>query len=355
MENLNLGRLGRLEAPNHSIQPVTIKDDGSITVLPSGTIAYLVEKQRLGVHLNYIRPRRPVSAGIVLRNSQKYMPQPLSVQTVMGVVRRSEISKLRNKGVIVKVVGKVSTVLHDFRLQQETSVVQNRTIKPAMCQNSSSQINYSISSRYTSVFWNSVVFSAKDMGEENYVVQFIKSEQASIKRAERELTERKKRLNRFVKEHQRAINSDSSEEKTSQPCCRFHRCVNEKELALSLKDIYEMYFKSPVRKKLLSNYDSVSDFTAMLYIILVGCGVVINKQATPFCEFINLQVWTLDATSRTMRNHLNQLLGDSQDAETFKIEGIRNEKLKQDFQNLKRCFQKSSFYQGISELLDNKE
>lgn len=46
------------------------------------------------------------------------MPQPLSVQTVMGVVRRSEISKLRNKGVIVKVVGKVSTVLHDFRLQQ---------------------------------------------------------------------------------------------------------------------------------------------------------------------------------------------------------------------------------------------
>ena len=117
------------------------------------------------------------------------------------------------------------------------------------------------------------------MGEENYVVQFIKSEQASIKRAERELTERKKRLNRFVKEHQSAINSNSSEKKTSQPCCRFHRCVNEKELALSLKDIYEMYFKSPVRKKLLSNYDSVSDFTAMLYIILVGCGVVINKQA----------------------------------------------------------------------------
>lgn len=354
MENLNLGRLGRLDNPNHLIQPVTIKDDGSIVVLPSGNDVLLVEKQRLGVHLNYIRPRRPVSAGIVLRNCQKYMPQPLSVQTVMGVVRRSEISKLRNKGVIVKVVGKVSTVLHDFRLQQETSVVQNRTIKPAMCQNSS-QINYSISSRYTSVFWNSVVFSAKDMGEENYVVQFIKSEQASIKRAERELTERKKRLNRFVKEHQSAINSNSSEEKTSQPCCRFHRCVNEKELALSLKDIYEMYFKSPVRKKLLSNYDSVSDFTAMLYIILVGCGVVINKQATPFCEFINLQVWTLDATSRTMRNHLNQLLGDSQDAETFKIEGIRNEKLKQDFQNLKRCFQKSSFYQGISELLDDKE
>lgn len=355
MENLSLGRLGRLDNPNHLIQPVTIKDDGSIVVLPSGNDVLLVEKQRLGVHLNYIRPRRPVSAGIVLRNCQKYMPQPLSVQTVMGVVRRSEISKLRNKGVIVKVVGKVSTVLHDFRLQQETSVVQNRTIKPAMCQNSSSQINYSISSRYTSVFWNSVVFSAKDMGEENYVVQFIKSEQASIKRAERELTERKKRLNRFVKEHQSAINSNSSEEKTSQPCCRFHRCVNEKELALSLKDIYEMYFKSPVRKKLLSNYDSVSDFTAMLYIILVGCGVVINKQATPFCEFINLQVWTLDATSRTMRNHLNQLLGDSQDAETFKIEGIRNEKLKQDFQNLKRCFQKSSFYQGISELLDDKE
>lgn len=355
MENLNLGRLGRLDNPNHLIQPVTIKDDGSIVVLPSGNDVLLVEKQRLGVHLNYIRPRRPVSAGIVLRNCQKYMPQPLSVQTALGVVRRSEISKLRNKGVIVKVVGKVSTVLHDFRLQQETSVVQNRTIKPAMCQNSSSQINYSISSRYTSVFWNSVVFSAKDMGEENYVVQFIKSEQASIKRAERELTERKKRLNRFVKEHQSATKSDSSEKKTSQPCCRFHRCVNEKELALSLKDIYEMYFKNPARKKLLSNYDSVSDFTAMLYIILVGCGVVINKQATPFCEFINLQVWTLDATSRTMRNHLNQLLGDSQDAETFKIEGIRNERLKQDFQNLKRCFQKSSFYQGISELLDNKE
>lgn len=355
MENLNLGRLGRLDNPNHLIQPVTIKDDGSIVVLPSGNDVLLVEKQRLGVHLNYIRPRRPVSAGIVLRNCQKYMPQPLSVQTALGVVRRSEISKLRNKGVIVKVVGKVSTVLHDFRLQQETSVVQNRTIKPAMCQNSSSQINYSISSRYTSVFWNSVVFSAKDMGEENYVVQFIKSEQASIKRAERELTERKKRLNRFVKEHQSAINSNSSEEKTSQPCCRFHRCVNEKELALRLKDIYEMYFKNPARKKLLSNYDSVSDFTAMLYIILVGCGVVINKQATPFCEFINLQVWTLDATSRTMRNHLNQLLGDSQDAETFKIEGIRNERLKQDFQNLKRCFQKSFFYQGISELLDNKE
>lgn len=355
MENLNLGRLGRLDNPNHLIQPVTIKDDGSIVVLPSGNDVLLVEKQHLGVHLNYIRPRRPVSAGIVLRNCQKYMPQPLSVQTALGVVRRSEISKLRNKGVIVKVVGKVSTVLHDFRLQQETSVVQNRTIKPAMCQNSSSQINYSISSRYTSVFWNSVVFSAKDMGEENYVVQFIKSEQASIKRAERELTERKKRLNRFVKEHQSAINSNSSEEKTSQPCCRFHRCVNEKELALSLKDIYEMYFKNPARKKLLSNYDSVSDFTAMLYIILVGCGVVINKQATPFCEFINLQVWTLDATSRTMRNHLNQLLGDSQDAETFKIEGIRNERLKQDFQNLKRCFQKSSFYQGISELLNNKE
>lgn len=355
MENLNLGRLGRLDNPNHLIQPVTIKDDGSIVVLPSGNDVLLVEKQHLGVHLNYIRPRRPVSAGIVLRNCQKYMPQPLSVQTALGVVRRSEISKLRNKGVIVKVVGKVSTVLHDFRLQQETSVVQNRTIKPAMCQNSSSQINYSISSRYTSVFWNSVVFSAKDMGEENYVVQFIKSEQASIKRAERELTERKKRLNRFVKEHQSAINSNSSEEKTSQPCCRFHRCVNEKELALSLKDIYEMYFKNPARKKLLSNYDSVSDFTAMLYIILVGCGVVINKQATPFYEFINLQVWTLDATSRTMRNHLNQLLGDSQDAETFKIEGIRNERLKQDFQNLKRCFQKSSFYQGISELLNNKE
>lgn len=165
MENLNLGRLGRLDNPNHLIQPVTIKDDGSIVVLPSGNDVLLVEKQRLGVHLNYIRPRRPVSAGIVLRNCQKYMPQPLSVQTVMGVVRRSEISKLRNKGVIVKVVGKVSTVLHDFRLQQETSVVQNRTIKPAMCQNSSSQINYSISSRYTSVFWNSVVFSAKDMGK----------------------------------------------------------------------------------------------------------------------------------------------------------------------------------------------
>lgn len=355
MENLNLGRLGRLDNPNHLIQPVTIKDDGSIVVRPSGNDVLLVEKQHLGVHLNYIRPRRPVSAGIVMRNCQKYMPQPLSVQTALGVVRRSEISKLRNKGVIVKVMGKVSTVLHDFRLQQETSVVQNRTIKPAMCQNSSSQINYSISSRYTSVFWNSVVFSAKDMGEENYVVQFIKSEQASIKRAERELTERKKRLNRFVKEHESATKSDSSEEKTSQPCCRFHRCVNEKELALSLKDIYEMYFKNPARKKLLSNYDSVSDFTAMLYIILVGCGVVINKQATPFCEFINLQVWTLDATSRTMRNHLNQLLGDSQDAETFKIEGIRNERLKQDFQNLKRCFQKSSFYQGISELLDNKE
>ena len=355
MENLNLGRLGRLDNPNHLIQPVTIKDDGSIVVLPSGNDVLLVEKQRLGVHLNYIRPRRPVSAGIVLRNCQKYMTQPLSVQTALGVVRRSEISKLRNKGVIVKVVGKVSTVLHDFRLQQETSVVQNRTIKPAMCQNSSSQINYSISSRYTSVFWNSVVFSAKDMGDDLYFVQYIKSEQASIKRAERELKERKKRLNRFVKEHQSATNPDSSEEKTSQPCCRFHRCVNEKELALSLKDIYEMYFKSPIRKKLLSNYDSVSDFTAMLYIILVGCGVVINKQAAPFCEFINQQVWALDATSRTMRNHLNQLLGGCQDAETFKIEGIRNEKLKQDFQNLKRCFQKSSFYQGISELLDNKE
>lgn len=252
MENLNLGRLGRLEVPNHSILPVTIKDDGSIVVLPSGIVAHPLEKQHLGVHLNSIRPRRPVSAGIVLRNCQKYMPQPLSAQTALGVVRRSEISKLRNKGVVVQVVGKVSTVLHDSRLQLETSVVQNRTIKPAMCQNSSSQINYSISSRYTSVFWNSVVFSAKDMGEENYVVQFIKSEQASIKRAERELTERKKRLNRFVKEHQSALNSDSSEEKTSQPCCRFHRCVNEKELALSLKDIYEMYFKSPVRKKLLA-------------------------------------------------------------------------------------------------------
>lgn len=355
MENLNLGRLGRLEVPNHSILPVTIKDDGSIVVLPSGTVARPLEKQRLGVHLNSIRPRRPVSAGIVLRDYLEHMTQPLSVQTELGVVRYSEISKLRNKGVIVKVVGKVSTVLHDFRLQQETSVVHSRTIKPAMCQNSSSQINYSISYRYTSVCLNSIVFSAKDMVEKNYFYQFIKSEQASIKHAEHDLAERKKRLNRFMKEHQSAINSDSSKEKTSQPCCRFHRCVNEKELALSLKDIYEMYFKSPVRKKLLSNYDSVSDFTAMLYIILVGCGVVINKQATPFCEFINQQVWALDATSRTMRNHLNQLLGGSQDAETFKIEGIRNEKLKQDFQNLKRCFQKSSFYKGISELLDNKE
>lgn len=355
MENLNLGRLGRLDDPNHLILPVTIKDDSSIVVLPSGKEVLLVEKQRLGVHLNYIKPRRPVSAGIVLRNCQEYMPQPLSVQTVMGVVRRSEISKLRNKGVIVQVVGKVSTVLHDFRLQQETSVVHSRTIKPAMCQNSSSQINYSISYRYTSVCLNSIVFSAKDMVEKNYFYQFIKSEQASIKHAEHDLAERKERLNRFIKEHESAINSDSSEKKTSQPCCRFHRCVNEKELALSLKDIYEMYFKSPVRKKLLSNYDSVSDFTAMLYIILVGCGVVINKQATPFCEFINQQVWALDATSRTMRNHLNQLLGGSQDAETFKIEGIRNERLKQDFQNLKRCFQKSSFYKGISELLDNKE
>ena len=355
MENLNLGRLGRLDNPNHLIQPVTIKDDGSIVVLPSGKDVLLVEKQRLGVHLNYIRPRRPVSAGIVLRDCQKYMPQPLSVQTVMGVVRRSEISKLRNKGVIVQVVGKVSTVLHDFRLQQDTAAAYSRIIKPVTYQNPSWQVNHAKSSRRISVCLEGAVFSAKGMGDDLYLVQYIKSEQASIERAEHELAERKKRLNRFVKEHQRAINSNSSEEKTSQPCCRFHRCVNEKELALSLKDIYEMYFKSPVRKKLLSNYDSVSDFTAMLYIILVGCGVVINKQATPFCEFINLQVWALDATSRTMRNHLNQLLGDSQDAETFKIEGIRNEKLKQDFQNLKRCFQKSSFYKGISELLDNKE
>lgn len=355
MENLNFGRLGQLDDPNHLIQPDTITDSDRTADLPSDTVAHPVEKQCLGVHLNSTGRRCPVSAGIVVRDYLEHMNQPRSVQTKLGVLRRSEISKLRNKGVIVKVVGKVSIVLHDFRLQQETSVAYCRTIKPAMCQNSSSQINYSISYRYTSVFWNSVVFSAKDMGEENYVVQFIKSEQASIKHAEHDLAERKKRLNRFVKEHQRALNSDSSEEKTSQPCCRFHRCVNEKELALSLKDIYEMYFKSPVRKKLLSNYDSVSDFTAMLYILLVGCGVVINKQATPFCEFINLQVWALDATSRTMRNHLNQLLGDSQDAETFKIEGIRNEKLKQDFQNLKRCFQKSSFYKGISELLDNKE
>lgn len=355
MENLNLGRLGRLDDPNHLIQPVTIEDGDRIVVLPSGTVAHLVEKQRLGVHLNSIRPRRPVSAGIVLRNCQKYMPQPLSVQTVMGVVRRSEISKLRNKGVIVQVVGKVSTVLHDFRLQQDTTAAYSRIIKPVTYQNPSWQVNHSKSSRSISVCLEGAVFSAKGMGDDLYFVQYIKSEQASIKRAERELKERKKRLNRFVKEHQSATNPDSSEEKTSQPCCRFHRCVNEKELALSLKDIYEMYFKSPVRKKLLSNYDSVSDFTAMLYIILVGCGVVINKQATPFCEFINQQVWALDATSRTMRNHLNQLLGDSQDAETFKIEGIRNEKLKQDFQNLKRCFQKSSFYKGISELLDNKE
>lgn len=36
MENLNLGRLGRIDDPNHLIQPVTIKDDGSIVVLPSG-------------------------------------------------------------------------------------------------------------------------------------------------------------------------------------------------------------------------------------------------------------------------------------------------------------------------------
>ena len=273
----------------------------------------------------------------------------------MGVVRRSEISKLRNKGVIVQVVGKVSTVLHDFRLQQETTAAYSKIIKPATYKKSSWQVNHAKSSRSISACLEGAVFSAKGMGDDLYLVQYIKSEQASIERAERELAERKKRLNRFVKEHQNATKSDSSEKKTSQPCCRFHRCVNEKELALSLKDIYEMYFKSPVRKKLLSNYDSVSDFTAMLYIILVGCGVVINKQATPFCEFINLQVWALDATSRTMRNHLNQLLGGSQDAETFKIEGIRNERLKQDFQNLKRCFQKSSFYKGISELLDNKE
>lgn len=355
MENLNLGRLGRLEVPNHSILPVTIKDDGSIVVLPSGTVARPLEKQRLSVHLNSIRPRRPVSAGIVLRDCQKYMPQTLSAQTALGVIRRSEISKLRNKGVVVQVVGKVSTVLHDSRLQQIITAAYNKIIKPATYKKTAWQVNHAKSSRSISVCLEGAVFSAKGMGDDLYFVQYIKSEQDSIERAEHELAERKKRLNRFVKEHQNATKSDSSEKKTSQPCCRFHRCVNEKELALSLKDIYEMYFKSPVRKKLLSNYDSVSDFTAMLYIILVGCGVVINKQATPFCEFINLQVWTLDATSRTMRNHLNQLLGDSQDAETFKIEGIRNERLKQDFQNLKRCFQKSSFYKGISELLDNKE
>ena len=44
MENLNLGRLGRLDDPNHLIQPVTIKDDGSIVVLPSGKEVLLVEK-----------------------------------------------------------------------------------------------------------------------------------------------------------------------------------------------------------------------------------------------------------------------------------------------------------------------
>ena len=147
MENLNLGRLGRLDDPNHLIQPVTIKDDGRIVVLPSGNVAHLVEKQRLGVHLNSIRPRRPVSAGIVVRNCQKYMPQPLSVQTVMGVVRRSEISKLRNKGVIVQVVGKVSTVLHDFRLQQDTTAAYSRIIKPVTYQNPSWQANHSKSSR----------------------------------------------------------------------------------------------------------------------------------------------------------------------------------------------------------------
>lgn len=355
MENLNFGRLGQLDDPNHLIQPDTITDSDRTADLPSDTVAHPVEKQCLGVHLNSTGRRCPVSVGIVVRDYLEHMNQPRSVQTKLGVLRRSEISKLRNKGVIVKVVGKVSIVLHDFRLQQETSVAYSRIIKPVTYQNPSWQVNHSKSSRSISACLEGAVFSAKGMGDDLYFVQYIKNEQASIKRAERELKERKKRLNRFVKEHQNATNSDSSEKKTSQPCCRFHRCVNEKELALSLKDIYEMYFKSPVRKKLLSNYDSVSDFTAMLYIILVGCGVVINKQATPFCEFINQQVWALDATSRTMRNHLNQLLGGSQDAETFKIEGIRNEKLKQDFQNLKRCFQKSSFYKGISELLDNKE
>lgn len=210
MENLNFGRLGQLDDPNHLIQPDTITDSDRTADLPSDTVAHPVEKQCLGVHLNSTGRRCPVSAGIVVRDYLEHMNQPRSVQTKLGVLRRSEISKLRNKGVIVKVVGKVSTVLHDFRLQQETSVAYCRTIKPAMCQNSSSQINYSISYRYTSVFWNSVVFSAKDMGEENYVVQFIKSEQASIKHAEHDLAERKKRLNRFMKEHQSAINSDSS-------------------------------------------------------------------------------------------------------------------------------------------------
>ena len=171
MENLNLGRLGRLDDPNHLIQPVTIEDGDRIVVLPSGTVAHLVEKQRLGVHLNSIRPRRPVSAGIVLRNCQKHMPQPLSVQTVMGVVRRSEISKLRNKGVIVQVVGKVSTVLHDFRLQQDTTAAYSRIIKPVTYQNPSWQVNHAKSSRRISACLEGAVFSAKGMGDDLYFVQ----------------------------------------------------------------------------------------------------------------------------------------------------------------------------------------
>ena len=290
-----------------------------------------------------------------MRKTTKYKTVPTAMQTALCVARRADIKKWRTSGVQVRIVGKASTILHRQEKQLKLSMANGGFEQGTKFKKTGWLLNHAVTPSRMATTQAEAVYSANGLGNDLYIVEFIQAEQAEIARDEQALAERKKRLAKLVKAHQSSTSSSSTDGKASQPSCRFHRSVNEKDLALSLKEIYEKYFKKPTSMKLLSNFDSVSDFTAMLYIILVGCGVVANKQATPFYEFINMQVWKLEATDRTMRNHLNQLLGSTKNAELFSIENIRNEKLKQDFQNLKRCFQKSHFYGGISELLDNKE
>lgn len=355
MNPQDLSRLGRPYNPKAVAKMILVKEDGSVVILPIDDNNQKAEVSSSCIRVKLANLPHASATGIAMRSPTKYKTVPTAMQTALCVARRADIKKWRASGVQIRIVGKATTILHGQESHLKLSMVNGGFEQGTKFKKTGWLLNHAVTAQRMETTQTEAAYAPNGLGNDLYIVEFIQAEQASIARDEQALAERKKRLAKLVEAHKSSTSHSSSSEKATQPSCRFHHSVNEKDLALSLKAIYEKYFKKPTSMKLLSNFDSVSDFTAMLYIILVGCGVVINKQATPFCEFINLQVWTLDATSRTIRNHLNQLLGSNQDAETFKIEDIRNEKLKQDFQNLKRCFQKSHFYGGISELLDNKE
>lgn len=349
MNPQDLSRLGRHENPNHLPILVITQEGEKKFVFPTNTSPQRLETSSPYIYVKVKNIPHESAIGIALRNYIGNKKSTVPSQTAFGLVRRSDIEKLRSKGILVRVIGKTTTILQANNWQLDKAKEKDSFTHIPKTSKPSWKLNHAVS------ITHKAPKHAKSAYSDLYIIEYIQAEQAGIAKDEQALAERKKRLAKLVKAHQSSISNSSPSEKATQPSCRFHRSVNEKDLAVSLKTIYEKYFKKPTSMKLLSNFDSVSDFTAMLYIILVGCGVVANKQATPFCEFINMQVWKLEATDRTMRNHLNQLLGGNTNAETFSIESIRNEKLKQDFQNLKRCFQRSHFYGGISELLDNKE